>query len=153
MLPFISIIIPVRNEGKYLARNIERIFNQDYPEEMYEVIVVDGMSTDGTREIVQSGMIDHPNLRLFDNPQKIVPTGMNIAIPRARGDIIIRVDGHCEIEPDYFRNCVKHMLDDGVDGVGGSMTTIGETFISRTIAIAMSSPFGVGDFGISDRYW
>jgi glycosyltransferase involved in cell wall biosynthesis len=145
ILPFISILIPVRNEAEYLTRTIERIFNQDYPEELVEVFAIDGMSTDGTREIVKSVMIDHQNIRLLDNIQKIVPTGMNIAIPKTTGDIIIRVDGHCEIETDYISNCVKHILIDGADGVGGPMTTIGETYLSQTIAIAMSSPFGVGN--------
>ena len=82
---------------------------------------------------------------LFDNPKQIVPTGMNILIPKANGKILIRVDGHCVIAPDYVSNCVRHLQQDGVDGVGGPMRSIGENFVSQVTALAMSSKFGVGN--------
>jgi hypothetical protein len=82
---------------------------------------------------------------MLDNPGKIVPTGMNIALRQARGEVIIRVDGHCVIAPNYVSNCVKHLQEDGIHGVGGPMESIGETFVAKAIAIAMSSKFGVGN--------
>ena len=144
--PPVSILLPVRNEAKNIHEIISSILNQDYPGEM-EILVVDGMSTDDTRVIIAGICSQHAgiNLRILDNPGKIVPTGMNIALREAQGEIIIRVDGHCIIAPDYVRRCVAHLLTDGVDGVGGPMQSIGETRLAETIALGMSSQFGVGN--------
>lgn len=143
-VPFVSVIVPIRNEARYIRGCLESIARQDYPHERMEILIADGMSTDGTREAVQLyAELDIP-IRWVDNPGRIVPTGMNLALRQARGDILVRVDGHCEIAPDYISNCVKHLHDSGANGVGGSMDTIGETPLSETIALAMSSPFGVG---------
>ena len=144
-LPFVSIILPIRNEASFIARSLGSVLAQDYPSDRYEIIVADGLSTDSTRQIVESFQLRCPNLRLIDNEGRIVPTGLNAAIAQARGEIIVRVDGHCEIDPDYVSNCVEHLRTNNVDGVGGPLDTIGETFIARAIATAMSSTFGVGN--------
>jgi len=143
-LPSVSIIAPVRNEAAYIERCVLSILRQDYGGEM-EILVVDGQSTDRTREIVQGFVCQNPNLQLLDNPGKIVPIGMNIALRQAKGEIIIRVDGHCQIAPDYVRRCVEHIQFDNIDGVGGPMETIGETDMAKAVAMGMSSPFGVGN--------
>jgi glycosyltransferase involved in cell wall biosynthesis len=143
--PFVSIILPIRNEAKFIACSLSAVLNQDYPGEQIEIIVADGMSADGTRQIVESFKDNYPNVRLIDNVGQIVPTALNAAIAEARGDIIVRVDGHCRIERDYVRNCVTHLLNDGVDGVGGPLTTVGETLMATAIAEGMSSHFGVGN--------
>lgn len=141
----ITLILPVRNEGNYIQAALEAVLTQDYPLEYIEILVADGMSIDNTRETIYEYQQKHGNIKLVDNPGKVVPTGMNIAIRQAWGDIVIRVDGHCVIAPDYVSNCVQHLTEDGVDGVGGPMESIGETPLAETIAIAMSSPFGVGN--------
>jgi succinoglycan biosynthesis protein ExoA len=141
--PLVTVIMPVRNEGAYIARSLEAVLAQDYAPDRLEIIVADGMSTDDTRAIVNSFM-PHGNLRLIDNPGMIAPTGMNLAIEIAKGEIVVRVDGHCEIAPDYVRRCVEHLQSGEVDGVGGPLETIGETFSAKAIALAMSSAFGVG---------
>lgn len=143
-LPFVSVIMPVRNETAYIQRSLAAVLAQDYPADLLEVIVADGMSIDGTREMVQVIQIEHPNVRLIDNPKLIAPTALNLATAAARGEIIVRVDGHCEIAPDYVTNCVRHLLDNEAEGVGGSVQTVGETDTARAIAAAMSSTFGVG---------
>jgi succinoglycan biosynthesis protein ExoA len=143
-LPFVSVVMPVRNEATFIGRSLHAVLAQDYPSERMDVVVADGMSTDGTRQTVESFQTRHPELKLINNPGKIVPTGLNLAIAEARGEVIVRVDGHCEIANDYVRRCVEHLLNDGVDGVGGPLETIGETSLARVIAIAMSSVFGVG---------
>ncbi len=142
--PFISVIMPIRNEGTFIKRALEAVLAQDYPADKMEILVVDGRSTDNTREIVGELQSQHPSLKLLDNPGMIVPIGMNIALRESRGTIIVRVDGHCEIAEDYVRRCIEHLEGDGVDGVGGPIETIGESFLARAIAVAMSSPFGVG---------
>lgn len=143
-LPFVSIIMPVRNEAGFIARSLACVLDQDYPAGRIEVIVADGRSTDATRELIQKWQTEHPNLRLVDNPGQIAPTGLNAALAHARGEVIVRVDGHCEIAPDYVRNCVKHLREAGVEGVGGPLETIGTTPMAAAIATAMSSTFGVG---------
>lgn len=118
---------------------------QDYPAELIEILIADGMSTDDTRLILQKAQSENPQIKLIDNPQHIVPTGLNSLISQAKGEVLIRVDGHCVIEPDYVSNCVRHLQTDNVDGVGGPMHSIGEDFTSEVIALAMSSKFGVGN--------
>lgn len=142
-LPNVSIVMPVRNEAPFIARSLRAVLAQDYPSERLEVIVADGMSADGTRELVSSFQGQHARLCLIDNPEKIAPTGLNTALRQATGDIIIRVDGHCEVAADYVRRCVAQ-LQAGVDCVGGPIETVGETFSARAIALAMGSKFGVG---------
>lgn len=146
-LPLVSVLMPIRNEADFIQHSLGAVLAQDYPADCMEVLVADGMSTDRTRMIVEQLAKKHPNvsLKIVDNPGKIVATGLNIALRQARGEIIVRVDGHCEIAPDYVRRCVLHLLSGSVDGVGGSMETIGETPLAKAIAIAMSSMFGVGD--------
>ena len=143
-LPFVSVIMPVRNEARYLERSLGSVLVQDYPAERMEIIVADGISHDSTRLIFERLAARRENMHLIDNPGKIVATGLNRAVRISRGEIIVRVDGHCEIAPDYVRNCVTHLLNEEVAGVGGPMDTVGETRMAQTIALAMSSPFGVG---------
>jgi glycosyltransferase involved in cell wall biosynthesis len=142
--PFVSIVMPVRNEAGFIARSVGCALNQDYPGDRFEVIVADGRSTDDTWKIVESLQSAHPNLKLVANPGGIASTGLNVAIGAARGEIIVRVDGHCEIGADYVRRCVEHLQNGGVDGVGGPIETVGETTTAKAIAAAMSSTFGVG---------
>lgn len=147
---FVSLIMPVRNEAAYIERSLGAVLAQDYPAEQMEILIVDGMSDDGTRDYIRSLQATHPNLHLLDNPSKIVPPGLNLGIRRAKGEIIVRVDGHCEIAPDYVRRCVEHLQNgngDGfgrIDAVGGPIETVGETPEAEAIALAMSSWFGVG---------
>ena len=141
----ITLILPVRNEARYIRQCLDAIMGQDYPAEQMEILVADGMSSDETRSVVQQYQGTYPQIHLVVNPGKIVPTGMNIALRQAKGDVIIRVDGHCIIASDYVRKCVEYLQDETIAGVGGPMETIGENAISRTIAVAMSSPFGVGN--------
>jgi succinoglycan biosynthesis protein ExoA len=145
--PFISLILPIRNESTHVERSLRSILEQDHPSNEMEILFVDGMSTDNTRDIIIHIAAKHPQISIqcLDNPGKIVPTGMNIGLRKAKGDIIIRVDGHCFIAQDYVRKCVEHIQRDGVDGVGGPMESIGETYIAKAIAVGMSSSFGVGN--------
>lgn len=155
MDPFVSIILPIRNEAAYITRALGAVLGQDYPHGSMEVLVVDGRSTDGTGEAIamflKSVRASIP-VRVLGNPAGIVPTGMNIALRQARGDIIIRVDGHTVIAPDYVRQCMEALKVSGADNVGGRMNAIGHTLFSNAVAVATSTPFGIGDgrFHFSD---
>ena len=146
-VPLVTLIFPVHNESAYIEHALVAILKQDYSTEYMETLVADGMSTDNTRQIINDFSTLHPQLKIkiLENPGKIVPTGMNVALREAKGEIIIRVDGHCIIGPDYVRKCVEHLQNDAVDGVGGPVESMGETQMAKVIAIGMSSPFGVGN--------
>lgn len=137
--------MPVHDEALFIRRSLGAIMRQTYPKEFMEIIVADGMSTDATREIINAISAEYGTpIHIVDNPKRIAPSGLNRAIERAKGKIIIRVDGHCEIEPDYVENCVALLLSGKADGVGGPIETIGENIRAKAIALAMSSKFGVG---------
>jgi len=140
----VSIVMPIRNEAGSIRTSLETVLSQDYPLELVEIIVADGMSEDGTQDIVREMAAHHVNVTLIENPGKIVSTGLNAALARAKGEVIVRIDGHCKVTPEYVRRCVEHLEDDLVDGVGGSVDTKGMTRVARVIAVAMSSRFGVG---------
>ncbi len=155
--PPVTIILPIRNEARYIERCLNAVLAQTYPRECLEILVVDGMSDDGTRDIVENILVQVSNLQspvsslqLFDNPHRIVPTALNRGIQNARGEIVIRVDGHCVIANDYVQRCVDDLNRVDADCVGGAIETIGETYTARSIAFAQSSPFGVG--GARFRY-
>ena len=152
-LPLITVILPVRQEGVEITRTIDSVLCQDYPKEKMEVLVVDGMSTDETRETVQAIAARDHRVRLLDNPAKIVPTAMNIGTEAARGEIIIRVDGHTTIARNYVKRCVKVLAQTGAGCVGGRMDPTGTTFTGQLVALATCSPFGVGNsqFHYSDK--
>ncbi len=142
--PFVTIILPVRNEEKYIRDTLEAVLNQDYPQEKLEVILVDGDSSDRTIAIARSMQADFGMLSILHNPARIVPTGFNKGLEKARGEIIIRVDGHTRIARDYVRECVRALARTDAATVGGRMDPVGESPVGRAIALATSSPFGVG---------
>lgn len=109
--PLVSVILPIRNEAPFIAETLRAVLAQDYPRELLEVIVVDGMSEDGTRPIVQRLAETDPRLRLLDNSRRITPAALNIGIRAARGEVIVRVDGHGVIPPNYVRECVAVLTD------------------------------------------
>jgi glycosyltransferase involved in cell wall biosynthesis len=106
-LPFVSVIIPARNEGEYIERCLASLIAQDYPVDRLEILFVDGMSTDATRAIVADYCRRYQHLRLLENPRRVVPAALNIGLRAARGEIIVRVDGHCLLAPDYISRCVE----------------------------------------------
>jgi glycosyltransferase involved in cell wall biosynthesis len=145
-LPFVSVILPIRNESDFIERSLGAVLNQSYPADQFEVLIADGMSTDDTRAIVSRMAAEHPStsVTVLDNPRCIVPTGFNLALARARGEVILRVDGHTIIAGDYIEECVRALRLSRADNVGGRMDAVSETPFGRAVAIATSSRFGVG---------
>jgi glycosyltransferase involved in cell wall biosynthesis len=148
-LPRVSVIMPIRNEERFIARSLGAVLEQEYPAELLEVLLVDGMSTDETRTVAhriaaEQSSDHHMPVTLLDNPAQHVSAAFNRGLREARGEIVIIVGGHCEIAPDYVRRCVETLERTGAACVGGPMQTIGETGVARTIALAQSTPFGVG---------
>ncbi len=143
-MPFVSVVIPIRNEEYFIARCLQSVVDQDYPHDRMEVLVVDGRSEDRTREIVAEFGSRYPMIKLLDNPKLSTPAGLNIGIREAKGDVIVRVDGHCVLEADYVRQCVRCLRETGADNVGGLMKTVGEGYVAQVIALAINSFFGSG---------
>ncbi len=143
----ISIIIPCRNEEKFIEKVIKSILNQTYPKDKLEVIFVDGMSEDRTQDIIKEYASKYPFIKLLENPYKYVPHAMNIGIKNSTGDIIIRMDAHSEYPPDYVEKLVYWLKKLNADNVGGIWINIPSknTLEARAIAIALSSNFGIGN--------
>jgi glycosyltransferase involved in cell wall biosynthesis len=140
-----SIISPIQNEEKYIEKCLDSLVSQDYDQNKYEILVIDGMSTDTTRTIVGEYAKKFKNIKLIDNPNKTVPYALNIGIKNAKGNVIIRVDGHASINEDYLKLCEKYLRLTKAECVGGVIESINKTYIGKAIALAMSSPFGVGN--------
>jgi cellulose synthase/poly-beta-1,6-N-acetylglucosamine synthase-like glycosyltransferase len=142
---FVSVLVPVRNEERYVERCLYSIASQDYPRERIEVLVLDGMSDDRTREIVARFEAESTlDLLLIENPRRLPAVAMNLGLHHARGDIIVRIDGHAAFAPDYVRRCVDALEREHADCAGGVLESEGDTFVGRAIAAALSSRFGVG---------
>ncbi|WP_198299644.1 glycosyltransferase family 2 protein [Tumebacillus avium] len=144
-VPFVTVIMPVRNEEPYLAGCLDSLFATDYPIERLEMLVIDGNSTDRTREIAADYQQRYPCLRLLDNPQQLQVAALNIGIQQARGEIIMRMDAHTEYPSDYIRLCVTLLLASRADNVGGVLEAAGRTYFGKAAALAVTSPFGAGD--------
>ncbi len=144
----VSVIIPCRNEEKYIGKCLSSLLNQDYPKEKLEVLVIDGMSKDKTREIIEKFKIQNSKIkiRLLDNPKKFTPFALNVGIKNAKGDIIVRMDAHAGYEKDYISKCVKYSIEYNADNVGGFMKTLpaGKSLMAKAIAYCLSNVFGVG---------
>lgn len=145
----ISLIIPCYNEQASIGLLLESIHRQTCTLDEIEVIIADGMSTDGTREVIHNFSTQHPelNIRLINNPQRIIPAALNVAIKAARGNVIIRLDAHSAPKPDYVEHCLAVLEETGAANVGGvwEIQPGAETWMARAIASAASHPLGAGD--------
>ncbi|MCJ7619161.1 MAG: glycosyltransferase family 2 protein, partial [Anaerolineae bacterium] len=152
-LPLVSAIVATRNEEAFIGKCLDSLAAQEYPAALLEVLVVDGRSTDRSREVVSAKQERMPHLRLLDNERRISPAAFNIGIRESGGQVVMIISAHCYLAPDYVSSCVEYLGKTDADCVGGPIETIGETDTARAIALAMSSPFGVGDalFRYSER--
>jgi len=144
--PFITVIMPIRNEADFIERAISSVLDNDYPAKQMEILAVDGMSDDGTREIVARLSKADSRVMMLDNPKRIASAAMNIGLKAARGDLFIRVDGHVEIPPDFIAASIRCLHEHPEAWVaGGYIKTVADSFTGRAIASAMRSSIGVGN--------
>ena len=150
-LPFVSVVMPVRNERAYIETIVAQVLDQDLPPDRFEVLVADGDSDDGTREWLDALAATDARVRVIDNPERIVPTGLNRAIAAAHGEVVVRVDGHTEIAPDFLRQSLSVLrAHPEAWCVGGPIVHRGRGPFGRAAAWAMSSRVGVG--GANHRF-
>ncbi len=145
----ISLIVPCYNEQASIGLLLEAIRKQTYELDEIEIIIADGMSDDGTRDAIQDYAAQHPelNIRLIDNPQRIIPAALNTAIRVAEGGVIIRLDAHSAPKSDYVERCLDVLEKTGAANVGGvwEIQSSVDTWMARSIAAAASHPLGAGD--------
>jgi succinoglycan biosynthesis protein ExoA len=143
--PFITVVVPVRNEEAFIRGTLEQLLAQRYDPERFEVIVADGQSSDRTAAIVRELAADYPGLRLVENPKRLSSAGRNRGILAARGEIIVIVDGHCDLDNrDYLREVADAFRRSGADCLGRPqpLDVAGATPVQRAIASARSSWLG-----------
>lgn len=146
-MKFISIIIPCRNEESFIGRCLDSILANDYPRELLEILVIDGMSDDRTRTIVQGYVQRHLLIRILDNPKKVTPCALNIGIASAKGEVIMRMDAHATYDREYISRCVKSMDQYQADNVGGVWKIMprNNTIIDKAVTMSLSHQFGIGN--------
>jgi succinoglycan biosynthesis protein ExoA len=139
----VSVIMPVRNEERYLAESVRHVLSQDYDGEM-ELIIAVGPSKDATAELARTLAAAEPRITVVENPTGQRPAAMNIALRACRHPVVVRVDGHAMLPPGYVRTALATMRETGAVNVGGIMAAEGTTPFQQAVAWAMTSPFGVG---------
>ncbi len=143
MKPFLSVVVPIRNEEATLERLARSLLDQDYPHDRYEILMADGGSTDGTRDILRR--IDVlGRIRVLDNPGRTAPAALNVAIAAASGEIVTRVDGHSYVAPDYLTRIVAVMEETGASVVGGPVRMLADTPFRKALVEALYAKIAVG---------
>lgn len=145
---FVSVVIPCYNEERFIVKALEQLVDQ-YPLEKYEIVIVDGLSTDATRARIAAFSESQPGLSIVivDNPARNIPTALNLGVANARGTIIARMDAHAIPPAGYIERCVEVLDQPGVGAVGMPCLVKpgSETLTALAIACAVSHPFGIGD--------
>lgn len=145
--PFVTVIVPSRNEEKYISVCMDSLIENDYPKEKLEILVFDGISSDDTRKIILDYAEKFNNIQLFENHQKIFPSAVNLGIKASKGDLIFIAGVHAQYSKDYISKCVENSFKYNADNVGGILITVTreESFFGDIITAVLSSPFGVGN--------
>jgi GT2 family glycosyltransferase len=141
--PFVSIVIPMLNEIDAIERCIRSIWEQDYPQDRIEIVIVDGLSTDGSRERVKQLMQIRSHVVLLDNPAARTPVSLNIGARGSRGDVVIILGAHTRVKSDFIRQNVTCMQTMKVPCTGGTQINTGETYLQQAIGYAMGSRLGI----------
>jgi succinoglycan biosynthesis protein ExoA len=140
----VSVVVPCRNEIRYIRAFLDSVLRQELGQIQMEILIADGMSEDGTRLVLDEFESRYAAIRVLDNPEKIASTGLNRAIRKARGEIIIRMDAHSTYPADYVRSCVEVLNETHADNVGGPAMTRADGYIAQAIALAFHMPFATG---------
>jgi succinoglycan biosynthesis protein ExoA len=143
---FVSIIVPCRNEELYISKSLEALIANDYPKDKLEILVVDGMSDDGTREVLEEYVKEYPFIRVLDNPSRVTPVAFNMGIKQSVGDMIMIMSAHAVVPVDYVSKCIRYSLEYQADNVGGVRLTKpgNKSVFGRAIAHSISHPFAAG---------
>jgi glycosyltransferase involved in cell wall biosynthesis len=144
--PAVTVIVPCRNEERYIGACLDSILGNDYPQDRLEILVIDALSEDETRAIVSRYAMRHACIRLLDNPKLTTPCAFNAGIAAASGEIIVVMGAHAKYSSSYLSRVVDWLCKSGADNVGGVCVTVpaDDSPMARAIARGLSHPFGVG---------
>jgi cellulose synthase/poly-beta-1,6-N-acetylglucosamine synthase-like glycosyltransferase len=151
-LPYVTIAMPAYNEEPYIEACIASVQGQDYPADLIEILVADGRSTDRTREILLKLARTDRRIRVIDNPARLQAAGLGELVKQAHGDVIIRMDVHCEYAPDYIRACVETLQRTDADNVGGAQRAKARSFFQKALCAVLESPLGTGGVKYRSAY-
>lgn len=143
-VPLITIAIPCLDEARFIENCLRSVRAQTYPSDRTEILIADGGSGDGTREILSRLAREDARIRVIDNPDRIQAAGLNRILAEARGDVFVRLDVHCEYAPDYVEKCLEVLERTHADNVGGAPRCRGESRFQRAVCAALRSPLGAG---------
>lgn len=144
----LSIIVITHNEADLLESCMRSLLDNGLEHEPWEILFVDGGSTDGTREIIDRHVAALPRARVVENPRRYKPIGLNLGIRASSGEYVMRIDAHATYAPDYVRRCLDRLRATGAHNVGGIREThvpVGASVLEQALAIAVSDPVAVGD--------
>jgi len=141
--PSVTVIMPVRNEQAHLAGAVESVLSQNYPGNL-EITLAIGPSIDQTDKVAKELAAKYSNLKLIENPKGLTTSGLNLAITLSTSDVIIRVDAHSELAPNYIARGVEILAETRSVLVGGIMSAVGKTALQKAVAFGYGSRFGLG---------
>lgn len=146
-LPFVSVIVPCRNEEEMIERCLDSLIANTYPKEKLEILVIDGLSEDRSLEIIQDYIRRYPYIALLQNPKKNLPAALNVGIQHAKGEIIVRMESHSAVGEDYISRCVDWLTKSDADYIGGPFihTPRKPTYLGQALALMLAHPFGAGN--------
>ena len=155
---FVSIIIPCRNEEKFISQCLDSLINQDYPKDKLEILVIDGASTDRTKDVISSYTQKYKFIKLFENSRKTTPISMNIGIKNALGEIVTKTDAHTIYPQNYVSKSIKYLSEYKTACVGGIAKAMPKTnsLSAKAISLILSSRFGSGSSfrtGVKKPQW
>ncbi len=142
--PLVTIAMPCLDEAGFVEACLRSVRAQTYPSDRLEILMADGGSTDGTREILARLAAEDPRIRVVDNPDRYQAPGLNRLLERAKGEVFVRMDVHCEYAPDYVAKCVEVLERTGADNVGGAQRCRGRSEFEKAVCAALGSPLGMG---------
>lgn len=142
--------MPCLNEARFIEGCLRSVRAQTYPADRVEILVADGGSTDGTRDVLARLAAEDPRLRVIDNPQRIQSAGLNRIIRASKGSVVVRMDVHAEYAPDYVERCVDALARTGADNVGGAQRCAARTRFQQAVCAALGSPLGMGGAAYRD---
>lgn len=144
VLPFVTVVIPARNEHRYIRSCLDSVLSQDYPADRLEILLCVSPSEDDTEEIIMEYQEKYNHIHMLKNPKGTISCGVNTGIRAAKGDYIVRLDAHTEFASDYISKCIEYLLKTDADNVGGPTIVKGKTPVQRAVAAAYYSSFALG---------